>query len=158
MIRLRYKIVSVLLILVGVFLYGRCSKQKSPVVLPSSDVEQIRVDPITHKLIILTSKGTQTITLPDQVSTIDVRKDGTVKVTSPQFGLQFRPFVGMYYSDVLRFGAGADLVYWKRLDLGIGMAGGASLHTVAFAQLTYCVWDNVGASLTYDHLGHIGGG
>jgi len=161
--KLRYKIVAVFAVLAGVFLYGRCGgpKQKSPSiqpVLPSADTEQIRVDPSTHQLIIVSPEGTKTVTLPDKISTIDVLKDGSVKVTSPQMGFQLRPFVGAYYSDAMRFGLGADLGYWKRLDIGIGIAGGASSHTVAFAQLSYNVYSNTSIALTYDHLGHIGGG
>ena len=157
MIKLRYKIGAVAAILLGVFLYGRYGRPKPivPNVLPP---EQIIVDPVHHSLIITTPHGTQTVTLPDHPSVIDVHPNGTVKVTSPQYGFQVRPFAGVYYSDALRFGVGADLGYWKKLDLGIGIAGGAAAHTVAFAQLSYCVWDNVAASLTYDHLGHIGGG
>jgi hypothetical protein len=163
--RLRYKIGLVLVVLGTTFGLGRCKrnaangpKSSVPTVLPSNDIEQIRVNPETHQLIITTAKGTQTVTLPDKTSTIDVLKNGTVKVTSPQFGFQVRPFAGVYYSDALRFGAGADLGYWKKLDIGVGIAGGASAHTVAFAQLSYNIWDNVGVGLTYDHLGHIGGG
>ena len=161
--RLRYKIGLVVAVLAGMFLWGRCNRPgpsvpKAAAVLPVEDKEQIKVDPVKHTITIQTPTGTKTVTLPDKVSTIDIRKDGTVKVTSPQFGFQLRPFAGAYYSDALRFGAGADLGYWKRLDLGLGIAGGSSAHTVVFAQLSYNVWDNLGASLTYDHLGHIGGG
>ena len=160
MIRLRYKIISVLLILGGVFLWGKCSKIKPviPNVLPPNTVEQILVNPVNHTLTVVTHTGTQVVTLPDHVSTIDLGTNGKLTVKAPQFGFQIRPFAGVYYSDALRFGGGADLGYWKKLDLGVGIAGGASAHTVAFAQLTYNVWDNVGASLTYDHTGHIGGG
>jgi hypothetical protein len=157
---LRYKIGGVVAVLLGVFLYGRYGRPKPvvPNILPPGDTEQIIVDPVHHNLIITTPQGTQTISLPDHPSVIDVHHDGTVKVTSPQYGFQIRPFAGVYYSDALRFGGGVDLGYWKRLDLGIGLAGGASAHTAAFTQLTYNVWDNVGVSLTYDHMGHIGGG
>ena len=158
--RLRYKIGGVVAVLLGVFLYGRYGKGKPfvPNVLPPSTVEQILVNPTNHTLTIVTHTGSQVVTLPDHVSTIDLGTNGKLTVTAPQYGFQIRPFAGVYYSDALRFGGGADLGYWKRLDSGIGIAGGASARTVAFAQITYCVWDNVGVSLTYDHMGHIGGG
>ena len=161
-IRLRYKIVSGLLILVSVFLYGRCDRTKPivpvvPVVLPPGDTEQILVNPVNHTLTVVTHTGSSTVTLPDHASVIDVHPDGTAKVTASQYGFQARPFVGAYYSDALRFGGGVDLGYYKKLDLGIGVAGGASAHTVVFAQLSYCLWDNMSAGITYDHLGHVGG-
>lgn len=127
MIRLRYKIGLVLGILGAMFLWGRCSKtrgmatSKASVVLPSNDVEQIRVDPSTHKLIVVTLRGTQTVTLPDRVSTIDVRKDGTVKVTAPQMGFETHPFVGLGYGQGTRLYLGADLGYYKKADMGVGV-------------------------------------
>src|ERR1035437_4197169 len=159
-IRLRYRIGAAVAVLLGIFLYGRYGKSKPvvPNVLPPGDTGQITVDPIHHSLIVVGPHGTHTINLPDHPSVIDIHPDGTTKVTASQYGFQVRPFAGAYYSDALLFGGGVDLGYWMKLDLGIGLAGGASAHTVAFAQLTYCIWDNVGASLTYDHMGHIGGG
>ena len=159
MIKLRYKIAGVVALLLSVFLFGRCDRTKPvvPVVLPTDDTEQITVNPVTHSLIIVTPHGTQTVTLPDHPSVVDVHPNGTVTVTAPQYGFQARPFAGVYYSDALRFGAGVDLGYWKKLDLGVGIAGGASAHTVAFVQVSYNVWDNMSTGITYDHLGHVGG-
>ena len=163
MIKLRYKIVSVLLVLVGVFLYGRCGgpKQKSPTiqpVLPSNDTEQIRVNPETHQLIIVTSKGTQTVTLPDRTSTIDVLKNGTVTVTSPQFGFEHHLFVGLVGSEHVRFGAGMDGLYFKKLDLGIGVADQIGVaRPIAFAKLSYNIKGNIQAGIVYQSNQYVGG-
>jgi len=162
---LRYKLVSVLTVLLGVFLYGRCSRpitssaQKPSAVLPLADKEQIIIDPVKHQLISLTQGSKPvTLTLPDRRSTIDILKDGTVKINSPQFGYEHSPFVGVFYSNALRYGAGVDGLYFKKLDLGIGGAGGAGCTSVAIAQVSYTVYDNVRLGITYDTSRHLGVG
>lgn len=160
--KLRYKIGLGIAILGSVFLYGRCGRSgPTPIinpVLPPNDAAQITVNPGGHSITVVTPTGSHTTYLPHGTSTIDIGHDGAVSLKVKQFGLEHSPFAGVYYSDALRFGVGADFVYWKKLDLGVGVAGGASAHTVAFAQLSYNVWDNVRVGITYDHLGHVGGG
>lgn len=126
--------------------------------LPPQDTEQITVDPSSHKLTIKTKTGYKTVTLPDHVSTIDVHKDGTVQVTSPQFGLEHHMFVGLVGSDHIRLGAGADLFYWKKLDLGVGVADQVGMYTpIVFAKLTYNIKGNMQAGLVYGSNQYIGG-
>src|ERR1700690_986871 len=129
MVKLRYKITILSVLLLSVFLYGRCNKAK-PVVkpLPLEDKEQIVIDPVKHKLIVITPSGPKVSTLPDRESTIDIKKDGTIKVTSSQLGIEARPFAGIFYSNGLRYGAGVDGFYFKKLDIGIGLAGGSGLN------------------------------
>jgi hypothetical protein len=157
--RLRYKLLAALSVLVGVFLYGRCSrsKPKSPISLPAADTEQIIVNPSNHTITIVNAKGKTTETLPDRPSTIDVLKTGQVKVTSPQLGLEFRPFVGVQMSSAFHIVGGLDLLYFKRLDLGLGFGGEPGNHTpIVFAKVSYNIWSNVGAGVTYDNNQHIG--
>src|SRR5229473_686209 len=124
---LRYKIGLIVFVLGSVFLLGRCGRRTTdtknmlPAVLPSNEVERIQVNPDNHTLTIVTKTGTKTVTLPDRTSTIDVLKTGGVKVTSPQFGLEHHLFIGIAVSDDARLGIGADMFYWKRLDLGVGV-------------------------------------
>lgn len=126
--RLRYKLISVLAVLGAVFVLGRCSRTRlsgpnnAPPVLPANDLEQIHVDPSTHRLIITTPTSTRTLTLPDRQSTIDIHKDGTVGITSPQVGFETHPFVGLGYGQGTRVYLGADLGYWKKADVGLGVA------------------------------------
>ena len=159
-IQLRYKVGGVVALLSTVFLYGRCGKPKPvvPNVLPPNTVEQILVNPTNHTITVVTPTGSQVVTLPDHVSTIDLGTNGKITVKAPQFGLEVKPFVGAFYSDALRFGGGVDGLYFKKLDLGLGVAGGSSCHTVAFVQLGYTLWDNLKVGVTYDHLGHFGAG
>jgi hypothetical protein len=169
MVTLRYKVFALLSVLLSVFLFGRYYKRSASVtgpltnvskrvILPVQDREQVLVNPLSHKITIVTATGTKTETLPDRDSTIDIQKDGMVKVTAKQLGFEHIPFAGMYYSNGVRYGAGLDIGYFKKLDLGVGMAGGSGLNTVVFAQLSYCFYHNVRASITYDHQQHFGVG
>jgi hypothetical protein len=126
--------------------------------LPPQDTEQITVDPSSHKLTIKTKTGYKILTLPDRVSTIDVHKDGTVNVTSPQLGFQHHMFLGVVGSDHIRLGAGADLFYWKKLDFGVGMADQVGMYApIVFAKLTYNIKGNMQAGLVYGSNQYIGG-
>lgn len=165
--RLRYKIYVAVITLLGVFTLGRCGKipQKPngvahtpTAVLPSEDAEQIRVNPETHQLIILTSKGSQTVTLPDRTSTIDVLKNGTVKVTSPQIGLEHHMFLGILGSEHARIGVGVDGFYWKKLDLGIGIGDQIGAYTpIVFAKATYNIKGSLQVGLIYGSDKYLGG-
>ena len=162
--RLRYKIGGIVIILGSVFLFGRCGgrttgpKSTLPTVLPPNDIEQISVNPDTHQLVIQTAKGIQTITLPDRTSTIDVLKNGTVKVTSPQMGLEHHIFAGAVLSDHARIGIGMDAFYYKKLDIGLGVADQIGSYTpVAFAKVTYNVKGNMQVGIVYQSNQYVGG-
>ena len=162
MLKLRYKIGIVLAVLGGMFLLGRCSHKKAPsaasAILPSGDIEQIRVNPETHQITIQTPTGTHTVALPDRTSTIDVLKDGQVKVTSPQFGFERHLFLGYTISDAGRFGVGMDGYYWKKLDVGLGVADQFGGHTpIVFAKLTYNIKGSLQLGVTYGSNQTIGG-
>jgi|ERR1700690_131053 len=161
--KLRYKLLGLatLMCFLGYLIHrfpkGIISPSK-PYVLPAQDKEQIIVDPVKHQLIIVRPGKTTITTLPDRRSTIDVKKDGSVTVTAPQFGFEARPFVGAFYSDKLRFGGGLDGLYYKKLDLGLGLSGSSGTNTVVFAQISYVLWDNMKIGITYDHMQHVGVG
>lgn len=159
--KLRYKLGILVSGLLVAFLYGRCAKPKttSPGILPKDDTERITVNPETHKLIIQRpGQKPQTLTLPDQTSTFDVKQNGTVKVSSKQFGFEEHPFVGYAVSDIGRFVAGSDLTYYKKLDLGLGLGIQKDLGSfIGFAKISYNVWSNVSLGLSIDNQKHIGG-
>ena len=161
--RLRYKTLTLGIAIAAAFFYGRYDRTppaaKTPAaVLPSNDVEQIHVDPSTHRLTVVTRKGSQRMTLPDRASTIDVRKDGTVKVTAPQMGFETRPFVGLGYGQGTRLYLGADLAYWKRLDVGLGIGTPNFLDRSSQkfndfrlgAFISFNFWSNMRATVGYD--------
>jgi len=157
--KLRYKIYLSMIVLAAVFLWGRCNRSavrnpQQPIVLPSNDIEQIHVNPSNHTITIITPKGNETLTLPDRQSTIDIHKDGTTKVTAKQFGLECHPFTGVGYGAGFRAYLGADVLYFKKLDLGLtgispSPSGPSDIRLGAF--ISYNFYSNTRISLGIDH-------
>lgn len=143
--------------------YGAYNEAKASVpgtvaVLPQNDKEQILIDPVKHSLIIVKPTGNETLTLPDHQSTIDIHKDGTVSVTSPQYGLEHRLFLGVQGSDKFRLAAGMDAYYFKKLDLGLGIGAQIGPHDpIAFVKVSYSFYDNCQVGITYGTDRLIGG-
>jgi hypothetical protein len=164
-VRLRYKLALVGAVLLAVFVWvsGYRQGHKSPatsglnasLVLPKNDTEQITVDPGTHRITILTPSGTKTETLPDRPSTFDIHKDGTVTINSKQLGFETKPFIGLGLGEGVRVYAGADLAYFKRLDLGLGMSSqrlsiGDLTDIRGLVKVSYNVYSNTSVNLGYD--------
>lgn len=156
---------ALILVLLGLYLYLRVRYGKpanahpAPVtILPSNDKEQILVDPVRHTLIVVKPTGNTTLTLPDHLSTVDIRKDGTVQITSPQWGFEHRPFIGVHVSDHFRVAAGLDGYYFKKLDIGGGAACRIGNYTpILFGQLSYNFYSNCRAAVSYGTNKYIGG-
>jgi len=132
----------------------RDSAKVSATVLPKLDKEQIIVDPFHHTIQVVTSSGVKQTTLPDRPTKIDILKDGTVKITASQFGTELRPFLGVGFT--LRSGVvlyGVDLLYWKKLDLGLGFSTSPTRiqDTSIFLGVSYNVWSNTSISLGVDN-------
>lgn len=129
------------------------------VALPTNDTERIIVDPRKHTLTVVKENLTPggkpsvtTTTLPDRQSTVDIHKDGSVAVTAPQLGIELRPFLGVGYSDDARLAIGADVLYWKRLDLGLGVQPNFHMADArGFLSLSYNLVDNLRITATIDH-------
>lgn len=163
--KLRYKIGLVVGVLVTVFTLGRCQRKTNgpdapfAAVLPPNDSEQITVDPSTHQLIILRPNGQRIVeSLPDRASTIDIRKNGVVDVTSKQLGLEHHLFVGVLGSDHARIGVGMDGFYWEKLDLGLGIGDQVGPYTpIAFVKATYNIKGNMQVGIVYQSNQYIGG-
>jgi hypothetical protein len=84
--------------------------------------EKLIVNPANHTLVMVTSSGhTQTVFLPDRPSSIEVGKDGKVKVSVRAFGTEVVPFIGFAYSDQARLALGVSGLYYKRFDLGAAL-------------------------------------
>lgn len=120
--------------------------------LPNDDREQLIVDPRNHTIIIRRPSGDTVTHLPDKQTVIDVRKDGTTRVTSSQIGWELRPFVGMGYSNDAHIGVGVDGAYWKAVDLGAGVRWNFRMTDPrVFVAVSYNVKDNLRVSITIDH-------
>jgi len=166
MVRFRFKIALAVAMIAGVLVWisgYRHGASRSPAgpnpatVLPVNETERITVDPEKHTLTIQTPMKVKVITLPERKSTIDILKNGEVKVTSPQFGLEHHMFIGYGLSDTGRFMAGIDGLYYKHLDLGVGLGMQFGNHSpIAFAKLSYNVYGNMQVGMLYDSNQSIG--
>jgi len=133
------------------------SRPNASPILSSNESERITVDPEKHTLIIQTPQKVKVVTLPFNKSTIDILKNGDVKVTSSQFGLEHHLFMGYGLSDTSRIAAGLDCLYFKHLDLGLGLGMQMGNHSpIAFAKLSYTVYGNIQAGLIYGSNQSIG--
>lgn len=147
---------------VGFWFFRSCdNKQDEGTVsttLAPGVVEKIVVNPYTHKLSLIRPEGMQELFLPDRPSSIEIDSKGKTTVTSRQWGTELRPFVGFHYSNAGRIAAGVDLLYYKKLDLGLGMASQIGNHTpIGFVKLSYCVLSNTQIGVTYDTGARVGG-
>lgn len=153
------------LLLLGAFLYFRV--RRSPMggiptlataILPANDKEQLIVDPHTHSLIVKQPGHTTATSLPNRPTVIDVHKDGSVTVTSRQYGPEFAPFLGLYFSERQRLAVGVDVFYYKKLDVGVGVAFNAQyIPPVVFGSLSYNVWSNCSVGIAYGSNRYLGG-
>lgn len=169
MVRLRYKIALVVAVLAGVLVWvsgyrhGKTSATTDgpnpAAILPSNDKEQLIINPKTHQLIILQSGQKNKIeTLPDRISKIDILKNGDVKVTAQQFGFESHPFIGIGLGQGVRGYIGDDLLYLKKVDLGLGVVTPrlfvsnpdlTDIRAGVFAS--YNFWSNTRVTFGVDH-------
>lgn len=120
--------------------------------LPENVSEQIIIDPRRHTIVFRRTDKVVVTHLPDKVTTIDILKDGRIKVSSPQWGLEARPFVGLGFSTDAHFAVGLDGAYWKRFDVGGGVRWNFGLTDPRFfLGLTYNMKDNLRIGITIDH-------
>lgn len=161
-IRLHWKGFSIGAGVIALCFYVRsCTKAQEEIKnspLPVDVVARITVDPDHHHLHIQQRVGKPIDTyLPDRQSTFDVRSDGKVKVSSPQWGLEHKFFFGVGMSDHFRIAAGIDGIYFKRFDLGLGVADRIGNYTpVIFVKTSYCLYDNLQLGVTYDNMRRVG--
>lgn len=121
-------------------------------VLPKEDREQLIVDTRHHTITIVKAEGTEIQYLPEVPTTVDIRKDGTVRVMAQKWGPEIRPFIGLAFSDNARFGIGVDILYWHRFNLGAGIAPRVDFRDGrGFVSVDYNLVDNLYVSIGVDH-------
>jgi hypothetical protein len=163
MINLRYKLLAGLLVLVGVFMYGRCGRSgpKPVPVLPSNDAAQIVVNPGNHTVTIVTPSEHHTSFLPDSPTVIDIGHNGSVNLRVKTFGLESEAFGGIGYVEHARIMGGLDLLYFRRFDVGVGVTLDLSpvslVNARAAVTLSYTIASNTRVTFAYDNHQQIGG-
>ena len=153
--RLPVKIRPTFVILVlGILVFGAVKIYDHFTPPPPLTGTQVVINPTNHTITISGPNGTHTTTLPNGNSTITVNPDGTLNVKAKQFGLELRPFAGIGYSNGKAFILGADILYFKRLDLGLGLT---LPQTQPGVCLSYNVWSNLRVTGLVGPMGSVGG-
>lgn len=150
------KIIGALIILlVGAYLYlkHRIHEAINPphITLPSKDKELIVYNENRHTISVTTAKGTTTAY--SRNPSVEIRKDGTVKINKDAWGTELRPFLGVGYSDTGRAYAGFQLLYFHQFDAGASFGWTADANKASFQPMLSISWNfwsntslNVGAN------------
>jgi hypothetical protein len=150
----KYKIGFVVAACLSLFLWGRCSHEPPvvPTPLPPGVIGQVIVNPQNHTITVTTPDGTHTTTLPYQPTPINIGPDGQITMKAKQFGLELHPFGGIGFDGYKAAILGLDVLYFKRLDLGLaGLYSNNALRPVL--SLSYNVWSNIRVTGTLSQLG-----
>lgn len=107
------------LVLLGAYLYlkHRIHEAVTPthVALPAKDIELITQNENRHTITVTTKKGTTTTY--SRNATVEIQKDGTVKIDDHKWGLEFHPILGVGYQDTGRIYLGINHFYFHQFDL-----------------------------------------
>lgn len=109
------------------------------VVLSANDKELVSFDANRHTVTVTTDKGTTHQYSRD--GTVEIRKDGTVKVDAHAWGTELRPFLGLGYSDTGRAYVGCQLFYWHQFDAGASFGWTADNRKNAFQPMLSLGWN-----------------
>lgn len=109
------------------------------VTLPKNDKELLHYNENTHIITVTTSKGTTTTY--SRNPTVEVRKDGTVKVDAHVWGLEHDPIIGFGYQDTARFYGGVNLLYIRQFDLFVAVGMPASQGRIFIKPLIGGSWN-----------------
>lgn len=125
----------------------------SQILLPTES-EKVIVDPRRHKITLITETHSKEFTLPDRPSVISVLKGDGIKIVSPQFGTEFRPYLGAAYT--LSGGVilgGVDVFYWKALDVSLGLSLDPTYVQRAgvFVGFSYVAYSNCSVGVGLDN-------
>lgn len=149
--------VLVLVITLGVWKYT----QKRDVEIVNTHLapdvkEKIIIDSLHRRLSIITDKESKLIQLPDRPASIEIRKDGSVKIIAPQTGFEHAPFIGIGYSTQLNDYIGMDFYYWKQLDLGAAVSFDRNFKIKALdlpVLISYTVYHRLRVSIGIEPFG-----
>lgn len=126
----------------------------SDTVLAPEESAAVVVDPSQHRITLITKDYTKAFTLPARPSRVSLLTGDGIKITSPQYGTEFNPSLGVAYT--LQGGvilAGLDLFYWKRLDIGMGLAVNPVKvqDTGVYVGFSYLAYSNTSVGLGLDN-------
>jgi len=118
------------------------------ITLPKNDKAVVTYDENRHR--IGTTTATGTTWQYSRNPTVEIRKDGTVKVDTHMWGGEVRPFLGVGYSDTGRAYTGCYLFYFRQFDAGASFGWTADNRKPAFQpmlSLSWNFWSNTSLNL-----------
>ena len=118
------------------------------ITLPKNDKELITYNENRHTITVTTSKGT--VTKYSRSPSVEIRKDGTVKVDANAWGMELRPFLGIGYSDTGRAYIGCNLFYFHQFDAATSFGWTADNTKPVFQpmlSLGWNFWSNTSLSI-----------
>ena len=125
--RLRIKAYIVVgLIAVAAFIRGCVMDRKQPLSFTLPLQEETLSQTVVHNrhIAVRTHKELKTGYVPEGGSVVaNVDKDGKIQLDIKNYGLTFRPVMGILVTDKLRLATGAQVGYWNRVELYVGGAG-----------------------------------
>ncbi len=149
----------VLVAAVALFSLRSCQKKRdtqiaNPILAPDVK-EKITINPLKRTLIVATQTGTTVTTLPDRPSSIELLKNGKVRVSAPQWGFEAIPYIGIGYSRQVNDYIGLDFFYWKKLDAGFAFSfDRLKVDSLGLPlTLSYTVWHNLRLTVGYEMIG-----
>jgi hypothetical protein len=164
---LKLYVIAAVIILMGLFGFKACrkvqqkqDKQASSTVLTPDQKEKIIVDPVKHTLTVVTKKSdgttqTKTTFLPDRPTTVTEDNNGKLSIVDHKFGTEIRPYLGVggALDGTPRVHIGADLWYFHKLDLGLGLDTNPSnlKYVRANLNLSYNFWSNTSVAISLDN-------
>jgi hypothetical protein len=125
---------------------------RPPVVLPKNDKEVISFNERRHIVSVTTAKGT--IREYAKNPTIEIRKDGTVKIDRHLVGFEIEPFMGFGYASRPVVFLGADVFHFSHLELN-GSIGFTSNSLAIYTGVGYNFWGNTSLNVSVNPIGII---
>jgi hypothetical protein len=136
-------IAAIALVFLGLFLWLKYKIHDvavpKQVILPVQDKELISFNENSNTLTVTTVTGTTKEY--SRNPTVEIQKNGSVKIDAHAYGTELRPFIGLGYSDTGRVYVGCDLLYFHAFDAGVSFGWTANANRPAFQPLLSVGYD-----------------
>ncbi len=109
------------------------------ILLPVKDKAIITYNENRHEITVTTPTGTDI--RYGRNPTVEVQKDGTVKVNAHSWGVEVRPFLGLGYSDTGRAYVGCQFFYFRQFDASASFGWTADNRHAAFQPMVAIGWN-----------------
>jgi hypothetical protein len=152
-----FKIIGGLLVLLSLWLIVNHFTTKrdtatTSTVLAPDEQAKIIINPREHKISVVTPGHVEEHYMSGSRPESITEKNGHLLVNSPSFGAEKSPFFSLLYSEAPRVAIGVNLLYYRRLDLGLGLSSSLTtpLSLRPYACIGYNVYSNTSVVVGVD--------